>query len=137
MPLPFINESVTVCSLYNEQIMVSLRFIDIMNDTLGWTRVPVPPLKLGFFPNSVALVVNFVIKDGLVAKICIIWNVLIKKKLRRGRQLPRPIQHVWDQPRTACTCMSSCEVPLYQSTPKLFVYQKVYSIIRNQTVWHI
>ena len=39
----------------------------------------------------------------------------------RGRQLPRPIQLVSDQPRTACTCMSSCEVPLYQSTPEIFL----------------
>ena len=79
---------------------------------------PMPPLKVFFFlPILSCPLANFVIKDGLVAKICIIWNVLIKKKLRRGRQLPGTIQHVWDQPRTACTCMSSSEVPLYQSIP--------------------
>ena len=87
-----------------------------------------------FFPNSVALVANFVIKDGLVAKICIIWNVLIKKKLRRGRQLPRPMQHVWDQPRTACTCMSSCEVPLYQSTPDFFCLSESYA---GRLLWNM
>ena len=31
-----------------------------------------------------ALVAKFVIKDGLVATIGISWNILIKKKLRRG-----------------------------------------------------
>ena len=43
-----------------------------------------PEIWFDFFPNSVALVANFVIKDGLVAKICIFFKRTYKKKLRRG-----------------------------------------------------
>ena len=44
-----------------------------------------PEIWFDFFPNSVALVANFVIKDGLVAKICILLKrTYKKKKLRRG-----------------------------------------------------
>ena len=47
-----------------------------------------PEIWFDFFPNSVALVANFVIKDGLVAKICIFFKRTYKKKSCAGdRQL--------------------------------------------------
>ena len=46
-----------------------------------------PEIGFVFFQTLLqknALVAKFVIKDGLAATIGISWNVLIKKKLRRG-----------------------------------------------------
>ena len=52
-----------------------------------------PEIWFDFFPNSVALVANFVIKDGLVAKICILLKRTYKKKAAQGIGSWRPMQY--------------------------------------------
>ena len=61
-----------------------------------------PEIWFDFFPNSVALVANFVIKDGLVAKICIIFKRTYKQKAAQGIGSCRPMRHGRNRSRNNC-----------------------------------